>query len=193
MVPPSPRSERARRDVLEVTADLVAEVGVEAVTIEEVAARSGVAKTTIYRHWPSKPALVLAAVGGCLAPLVTPNSGDLRTDVLACFEGIVQSGLSGRVSQMMLSVLDAAQRDEDLARLVDGWIEDRRRPLVTVLQLAQGRGDLPAELDPELGAVLLVGPLQYRKLIQRVPVDETFLVAVVDHVLAGLRSALAPT
>src|ERR1043165_2745639 len=63
MVLPSSRSERARRDVLDVTAGLVAEVGVEAVTIEEVSARSGVAKTTIYRHWPSKPALVLAAVG----------------------------------------------------------------------------------------------------------------------------------
>ena len=59
-------SERARAEVLEAAADLVAEVGVERATIEEIAARSGVAKTTIYRHWPSKQALVVDAVRGVL-------------------------------------------------------------------------------------------------------------------------------
>jgi AcrR family transcriptional regulator len=180
------RSERCRRDVLDAAADLVAEVGVERLTIDEVAVRSGVAKTTIYRHWPSKQELIVEAVHGCLAAPVTPNTGRLRDDLVQCFEGMIQTDLDGRVGKMYPSLLDAAQRDPHLAELVQRYQRDRRQPVVTAVQLAQARGELDADVDPELAATVLIGPLKYQKVVLQRPVTRALIESVVDTVLAGL-------
>jgi AcrR family transcriptional regulator len=177
-----------RRDVLEATAELVAEVGVERVTIEEIAARSGAAKTTIYRHWPSKQELVVEAVHRCLATPVTPNTGRLRDDLVQCFEGMIQTDLQGQVGQMYPSLLDAARRDPELARLVQRYQRDRRQPVVTVVELAIARGELPRDVDPDFAATLLIGPLKYQKLVLQRPVTQEFVEAVIDGVLDGLAS-----
>jgi AcrR family transcriptional regulator len=183
----NPRSERARAEVLEATADLVAGVGVDRVTIDEVAARSGVAKTTIYRHWPSKQALVVDAVRSvCFPEATTPNTGDLRADLVACFEGMVRAGLSGRTGQMLPSLLDCAHRDPALDLLVRDYLRERSGPTRTVLELAQLRGELPADLDLDLAVTLVVGPLIYRKVILRQPVTAPFVEAVVDATLRAL-------
>ena len=70
------RSERARQAVLDATADLVAEVGVERTTIDEIANRSGVAKTTIYRHFASKEVLVVEAVHACTSAFPSSPTPD---------------------------------------------------------------------------------------------------------------------
>ena len=146
--------------MLEATADLVAEVGVDRVTIDEVAARSGVAKTTIYRHWPTKQALVVDAVRVvCFPEAATPNTGDLRADLIACFEGMVRAGLSGRTGQMLPSLLDGAHRDAALDVLLRDYLRERSGPTRTVLQLAQLRGELPADLDLDFAVTLVIGPL----------------------------------
>jgi AcrR family transcriptional regulator len=187
------RSERARDDVLQATADLVAEVGLERTTIDEIAARSGVAKTTIYRHWPTKQALLIAAVRGCLEYAPTPNTGDLRADLVACFEQMVRAGTGSRVSKMLASLLDGAERDPELDRMLRAYMLDRSLPLRTVLQLAQGRGELPADLDLHLAAALFIGPMTYRKTILREPVTDDYVAAIVDAGLQAVRSgALTP-
>jgi AcrR family transcriptional regulator len=193
------RSERARRQVLAVTADLVTEVGVERLTIDEVAARSGVAKTTIYRHWPNKGALVTEAVHTCMSPASPPAGGDLREGLLACFEGAVRAGPETRVGEMMLSLLDAAQRDPELDRLLRGYLAERRRPVLELLEAAKARGELPPDADPELLATLVTGPITYTKLILRQPISRELVVQVVDAVLQGVcagassRDTLEPT
>src|SRR3954447_26108857 len=180
------RSERARRQVLAATADLVTEVGVERLTIDEVAARSGVAKTTIYRHWPNKGALVTEAVHGCMAPSPPPPDGDLRAGLMACFEGTIRSGPETRVGEMMLSLLDAAQRDPELDRLLRGYLEERRRPVIEVLQAARNRGELDPDADLDLLASLVAGPIVYTKLVRRQPVTRELVTQVVDAVLHGV-------
>ncbi len=186
----SPRSERARSDALEATADLVAEVGVDRLTIDEVSARSGVAKTTIYRHWPSKQALVVDAVrSSCLLVSATPNSGDLRCDLEACFDGLVRAGLSGRTGKMLPSLLDCADRDQELDRLLRDYLRERSGPTRTVLQLAQLRGELAADLDLDLAVTLLLGPVLYRKVILREPVTASFVTSVVDAALRALGAS----
>jgi AcrR family transcriptional regulator len=181
------RTERARREVLDATVSLIAEVGVERLAIDEVAARSGVAKSTIYRHWPSRQFLVIEAVHGCMAPAVTPNTGDLRADLITCYQGMIRTGLEGQMGQIMASVLDAAQRDPDLDRLLRRYLHERRNPVRTVLQLAQARGELPSDLDIEVITTVLHGPFVYRKLVERQPVSRSFVTTVVDTVLDGLR------
>jgi len=182
------RSERTRDEVLEATADLVAEVGLERTTIDEIAARSGVAKTTIYRHWPTKQALLIAAVRNCLEYNPTPNTGDLRADLMACFDPMVRAGAGSRVGKMLTSLLDGAARDPQLDRLLRAYMVDRSLPLRTVLQLAQGRGELSADLDLHLAAALFIGPVSYRKTILREPLTDEYVEAIVDAGLRALRA-----
>jgi AcrR family transcriptional regulator len=187
------RSERARREVLAVAADLVMAVGVERLTIDEVANRSGVAKTTIYRHWPNKGALVTEAVHGCMAPTPPPPEGDLRGGLLACFEGAVRSGgPESRVGEMMLSLLDAAQRDPELDRLLRGYVAERRRPVLEVLEAARARGELAPDADLELLATMMAGPVVYTKLLLRQPVTRELVENVVDGVLKAARQNSTP-
>lgn len=186
MVESSPtRSERARQAVLKATADLVAEVGVERTTIDEIANRSGVAKTTIYRHFASKEVLVVETVHACTsyAPVVT-DTGSLRDDLIACFAGTTKASSDGRLGDMMLSLMDAAQRDPELGRLVRAQSEQRRGLATSVVERAVARGDLPADVDVDLIVTLLTGPLVYTKLVRRQRVTEELVAAVVDTVLA---------
>ena len=187
------RSERCRQEVLDVVVDLVGEVGVERVTIEEVALRSGVAKTTIYRHWPSKQALVVEAAATCLREVFTPNSGDLRLDLITCFEGFIRSSRNARLDPVYPALLAASRHDAELARLLRQFQEERRVPVITVLQLAQARGELPSDFDVQLAASLLIGPIMYHKVVLHEVVDRPFIESVVDGVLAGIAAPVGAT
>jgi AcrR family transcriptional regulator len=177
--------------VLDVVVDLVGEVGVERVTIEEVALRSGVAKTTIYRHWPSKQALVVEAAATCLREVFTPNSGDLRLDLITCFEGFIRSSRNARLDPVYPALLAASRHDAELARLLRQFQDERRVPVITVLQLAQSRGELPSDLDIQLAASLLIGPIMYHKVVLHELVDRAFIEGVVDGVLVGIGARAA--
>jgi AcrR family transcriptional regulator len=184
---PGTRSERARQAVLDVTADLVAEVGVERTTIDEIASRSGVAKTTIYRHFASKQVLVVEAVHACTHIPVVSDTGSLREDLISCFSGTTKASYDGRLGDMMLSLMDAAQRDPELGRLVRAQTDQRRRFATEVIERAVSRGDLPADVDVDLLVTLVAGPLIYTKLVRRQRVTEELVAAVVDSVLARFQ------
>jgi AcrR family transcriptional regulator len=179
------RSQRARQAVLNATADLVAEVGVERTTIDEIASRSGVAKTTIYRHFASKQVLVVEAVHACSHIPVVTDTGSLRDDLISCFSGTTKASYDGRLGDMMLSLMDAAQRDPELGRLVRAQTDQRRRLATTVIERAVARGDLPADVDVDLLVTLLAGPLIYTKLVRRQRVTDELVAAVVDTVLSS--------
>src|SRR3954468_15705735 len=125
-----PRSEEARRKALAAATDLIVEKGVASPTIEEVAHRSGVAKTTIYRHWPERTALILDTVRTCFAEVETPDTGSLRADLEAFFGGMVQADLSGTVGKLMPALVEAAGRDGDIEVLVDRLAPHRPPPLL---------------------------------------------------------------
>lgn len=171
--------------MLDATTELVSEVGVERTTIDEIANRSGVAKTTIYRHFASKQALVVEAVHACtfIIPAVT-DSGSLRDDLISCFSGTTKASYDGRLGDMMLSLMDAAQRDPELGRLVRAQTEQRRRFATNVIERAIARGDLPDDVDVDLLVTLVAGPLVYTKLVRRQRVTEELVAAVVDSVLS---------
>jgi AcrR family transcriptional regulator len=183
-----PRSEEARRDVVAATADVIATLGVDKLTIEEVAARSGVAKTTIYRHWASRSALVIDAVRSCFEHLATPDTGDLRADLVALFSGMVKVDLSGQIGRIIPSILDAAGRDPDIARLVDRIVEERQVPIREIIARAQARGELPDDLDLEVAIACIMGPLLFRKFQLRRRVSDAYLAACLDTAIAGLRA-----
>jgi AcrR family transcriptional regulator len=185
------RSDVARREALAATADLIAERGVDNLTIEDVAARSGVAKTTIYRHWPSRGPLIIDAVRSCWAHLPTPDTGDLRTDLVRLFEGMVRVDLSSLAGRIMPSLLSVAGRDPEVERLTRELAEERARPVREILGRAVARGELSAAVDEEVALGVVVGPLLYRKLHRRLPVTTEYLEACIDAAVVGLQ-AMAP-
>ena len=105
-----PRSEEARRKALAAAVDVIVDKGVGDLTIEEVALRSGVAKTTIYRHWPERASLIIDTVRSCFEHVSTPDTGSLRGDLEAYFGGMVRADLTGKVGHLMPCLIDAAAR-----------------------------------------------------------------------------------
>ena len=186
-----PRSEEARRKAIEAATDLIVERGVAALTIEEVAARSGVAKTTIYRHWPERPGLILDTVRTSFQHVGTPDTGSLRGDLMAFFGGLVRADLSGKVGRLMPCLIDAASRDPEMELLLERLGEERQAPIMAIVARAQERGELPDDLDQRVVIGAIVGPIVFRKVMQRQPVDASYIEACLDVAITGL-AATAP-
>jgi AcrR family transcriptional regulator len=184
-----PRSEEARRAALDATVDLLLAGGVEGVTFDEVAARSGVAKTTLYRHFGTKQAMVVAAASSCFVELATPDTGDLRLDLREIFDRWKDKEEVHRVPDLMPVLLAASDRDPDLHALVLAMLDERRRPIRTVLQLAQLRGEIDPDLDIDTAIALLTGPFVQRRMVDRQEVTDEFRDAVLENVVAGLRAS----
>jgi len=183
-----PRSEEARRKALAAATDLIVERGVGNLTIEEVAARSGVAKTTIYRHWPERASLIIDTVRASFEHVGTPDTGSLRGDLEAFFFGMVRADLSGTVGHLMPCMIDAASRDPEIEMLLDRISIERQQPVLTIVERAQQRGELPADLDTQVVVGTIVGPIVFRKLIWRQPLDTAYVSGSLDVAIAGLAA-----
>jgi AcrR family transcriptional regulator len=188
-----PRSEEARRKALSAATDLIVERGVGNLTIEEVAARSGVAKTTIYRHWPERASLIIDTARSTFEHVGTPDTGSLRGDLLAFFGGLVRADLTGKVGRLMPCLIDAAGRDPEIEHLLDRLGEERRRPILSIVARSQERGELPTDLDLDVAIGTIVGPIVFRRVIWRQPVDATYLEGCIDVALAGLSRRNPPS
>jgi TetR/AcrR family transcriptional regulator, regulator of autoinduction and epiphytic fitness len=178
-----PRIERTRRVVLEATLDLLAQHGYGAVTIEAVAARSGVAKSTIYRHWPGKVELILDAFHELKPPLAPPAEGDVRETVISVLENLARVVDKSTWSMCLPSLIDAAAHDPEARKLHGKISTEGRRSLVDLLATGVERGELPADLDPELMAEALVGPILLRRLMSLPPFDPAQVRVLVDQLI----------
>jgi AcrR family transcriptional regulator len=153
-----------------------------------VAAASGVAKTTLYRHFGSKQAMVVAAVTGCFVEHTTPDTGDLRADLRAIFERSKDAEDLRRIPELIPLLLAAGDRDPELRALVTAMLDEQRRPIRTVLQLAQLRGEIGRHVDLDVALAMLIGPFALRRTIDRLEVTEAFRDAVLDNVVVALRA-----
>lgn len=184
-----PRIERTRRVVLEATLDLLAQHGYGAVTIEAVAARSGVAKSTIYRHWPGKVELILDAFHELKPPVAPPAEGDVRETVISVLENLARVVDKSTWSMCLPSLIDAAAHDPEARKLHGKISTEGRRSLVDLLATGVERGELPADLDPELMAEALVGPILLRRLMSLPSFDPAQVRVLVDQLIPPVRSA----
>ncbi|GAA0232674.1 TetR/AcrR family transcriptional regulator [Saccharothrix mutabilis subsp. mutabilis] len=178
-----PRMTRSRAAVLSATLELVAERGIPATTVEAVAERSGVAKTTIYRQWPDRAALVLDAFDTILAPPVDPDTGTLRGDLLHLITALADALTTGPAAALMPALIDAAQRDPAFAALHRREAERRHHVVLHAITRGVHRGELPADTDPADLLDLLAGPLFHRRLISTAELTRDFAERTVDLVL----------
>jgi AcrR family transcriptional regulator len=188
-----PRSEEARRKALAAVVEVIVERGVANLSIEEVAARSGVAKTTIYRQWPERGSLIIDAIRTTFEHIGIPDTGSLRGDLEAYFGGLIRADLSGPAGRIMPCIIDAASRDPEIETLLQRIGVERQQPILTIVARAQERGELPAELDPTIVFGTIVGPIVFRKVVQRHPIDAGYVSACLDVAIAGLQASRAVT
>ncbi|MFI9817527.1 TetR/AcrR family transcriptional regulator [Saccharothrix variisporea] len=162
-----PRSTEIDRALTAATLDLLAEVGYDALTLDAVASRAGVSRPALYRRWPTKLHLVAhAALAG--VPMSDPDTGDAREDLLALANALVDG-----LSWVALAVHAEARR---VPGLVDGFLAGRHAMVAEVVRRGVARGQLRADVDPELVRDLLFGPLVYHWLAtdRRRPAEEVF-------------------
>jgi TetR/AcrR family transcriptional regulator of autoinduction and epiphytic fitness len=178
-----PRVERSRRVILEAVLDELGEVGYGALTIEAVAARAGVGKSTIYRHWGGKLALVEDAFRTLKAPVVVPESGTLRDRVVGVIEQVACLVEQSTYSSCMPALIEAAERDPQVRDFHCRFSAERRAVLVGLLRDAVENGDLPPGADPELLADALVGSIFLRRLMLHQPFDPALVPELVDQLL----------
>lgn len=186
-----PRSEAANRAAVTATVDLLAEEGIERVTMEEVAARSGVAKSTLYRHFGGRDELIAAAARSCQVHYLTPDTGSLEDDLRALFDTHRASVEEECLHDLLPILLDGARRDPSLQTLVDELLDARRGPIRTVVQLAQLRGEVAADLDLDSAVAVVVGPFNYRKMVLRQEITADFAELVLQSAVTGLQATVA--
>jgi TetR/AcrR family transcriptional regulator, regulator of autoinduction and epiphytic fitness len=178
-----PRVERSRRVILEAVLEELGEVGYGALTIEPVAARAGVGKSTIYRHWPGKLALVEDAFRTLKAKVLVPESGTLRERITGFLEQVAGLIEESTYSACMPALIDAAERDPQVREFHCAFSAERREVLVDVLRDAVTTGELPKDADPELLADALFGPILMRRLMFYEPFDAKDVPALVEQIL----------
>jgi AcrR family transcriptional regulator len=168
--PGRPRSAEADRAILSTTVELLATEGLRGLSIERVAERAGVGKTTIYRRWPTKRELAEAALQALFVQMEhvsdVPDTGSVRGDLVEA-AAIRMRAVSG--TQFLLPRLALeSEEDAEFHRLVNEiLVEPARAPIIEVLRRGVERGELRADLDLELACDLFLGPFLYRLLVSR--------------------------
>lgn len=181
-----PRLDRSRSAILSAAVDLLAEGGVRQVTIEAVTARSGVARSTLYRHFANSTDLLAAAFRELIPPLRAPEGGSPRERllrlVLAQAEQIDRAPALGGLVWMAAVGLSGSPDDAERGRLSalrDHVVNTYRRPFEAVLaDLVRGEDQV------DFAAARLVGPLLFNALVTRRPNDTAFCTRLVDDFLA---------
>ena len=183
-----PRVLVSRERVLTTTLDLLTETGLGELTIDEVSRRSGVAKTTIYRHWANRSALVIDACSrmtdGQQAP---PDTGSLDGDLTAILTGIADLLGTARWSSILPSIVDAAEHDPEFADIHSRIQHGHAAPLRAALDRAALRGEIPPAADRNAAAAALLGPLFYRRWFSREQIDAEFTDMIIRSAIAGLH------
>ena len=183
-----PRSEEAHRAALDATVALLIESGVEGVTLDEVAARSGVAKSTLYRHFGTREDLIAKAASCCVVEHPTPDTGSLAGDLRFLFDHIGKVEEQRRITDLLTMLIESSRWDPAMEELRDQALAERRRPIRTVLQLAQLRGEIGPHLDLDSAVAMVVGPFTYRRLVERREVTPEFAEMVLHGSVAALKA-----
>jgi TetR/AcrR family transcriptional regulator, regulator of autoinduction and epiphytic fitness len=187
--PVDPRVERSRHVIRSAALDELGEAGYGAFTIESVAARAGVGKSTIYRHWPDKLALIADAFETFheqRGPDI--ESGSPRERLERIVRHVAEIVVGSTFSACIPALIEAAERDRDLRKFHHRFQKEARRPLVSVIAQGVAAGDFPPHVDPELAALALLGAIFYRRLMSSEPFDPERAGELIDTVL-GASSA----
>jgi AcrR family transcriptional regulator len=173
-----PRSERARTAVLESAIELLLKQGLATVTMDEVAARAGVSKATIYRWWRSKELLALDALHYQweTQPDEDRDTGSLRGDLLSLLRPWIHRAMRRPLGHVVAALVIEAHMNPEFAEAYQElFVQPRRAPGHAALERAIGRGEIPRGTDTDAVLDLLYGALYHRLLHEHLPLNDRFV------------------
>src|SRR6202051_982940 len=191
--PGRPRCEESKQSILRSTLKLLKQDGgFPELTIEAIAADAGVGKTTVYRWWPTKAALVADAFSASADnELRFPDTGNVRSDMSLQMRRLIRI-LSSDRGKIVAALLAGGQSDEELIEAFrERFLWPRRRQAYQTLQRGIDRGELPADSDLDLILDALYGPIYMRFLIRHAKLDESFADEICGLVIKGLGTSPA--
>ncbi len=187
--PGRPRSEQADRAILAAAVEVFAESGPEGLCIEEVAARAGVGKATIYRRWPGKEDLMLDALASLEAPLPAAKGKSVREDLIALLDAMRSEAGDRRYVRLSALLLGEGTR---YPRLMDRYAakvaQPRQEIFRAVLRRGVATGELREDADVDAAVYLLTGAIMARARTSQEKIERGFCKRVVDELLAGLAA-----
>lgn len=181
-----PRIERSRQVILTAALGELGDAGYGAFTIESVAARAGVAKSTIYRHWPDKVTLIADAFETFHEQIV-PHTGNLpaRESLLRLLRHVADVVVDSTFSACIPALIEGAERDPRLREFRHRYSAQRRESLVALISQGVTDGEFRSGIDPELAAKALLGPIFYQRLMTSEPFDPDHVEDLIDMIVGG--------
>jgi AcrR family transcriptional regulator len=180
------RVERSKAAVLAETYRQLTQSGISGLSIDEVSRVSGVSKTTIYRHWPSRSALLIDACSRLGNAHEPPDTGTLRGDVRALVTNLAEQLQTAAWASVYPSIIDAAERDPEIAAMQSELHKGFMAPFHTIVARAKDRGEIPAGKPAADLIAVIVGPLFYRRWFSKETIDDRFTEATID---AAIKAA----
>jgi len=186
-----PRSEKARRAILDGATELLLERGLDAVSVDAIADHAGVSKATIYRWWPSKELLALdVMLVWSPARLGSRDTGSLRGDLLALLRPWAREMRVRPIGRIVAALVRECQTDPLFAEAYRARIlEPRRDAGRAAFARAMSRREVAGDVDVEVALDLLYGPIYHRLLHGHAQLSDRFVVTVVDLGLRGMLVA----
>ncbi len=179
-----PRSTAADCAILEAALEVFAELGFDGLTVEEVAARAGVGKCTIYRRYACKVDLVIAATRRiCGAQSPESDTGTISGDLRSLGRGLVRALTRTPAGPAINQLIAEVPRNAELAAAHRAFIDARRAMTVAAIRRGIERGELRPDADPGLVADALAGPIFYRYLVSHARLDAGYVDRVVDELM----------
>jgi AcrR family transcriptional regulator len=173
--------------MLEAATDLALAEGVHGFSIDEVARRSGVAKTTIYRHFPSAKELLVAALDEIMTAPPIPDTGSLRSDLLDYLANVRPNFADMSLRTVYFEIYAAAARDPDLRGLQQSLMRRRSGPTKTMFDNARARGEIAPHIDYPTMLEIVQGPFILRSMFRPDALADVDLEALADRMLSALN------
>jgi AcrR family transcriptional regulator len=186
--PGRPRDEEVRKRILDSAAQLLQSHCFEDITVESIAEHSGAGKSTIYRWWPNKAAVLIEAFRERITrELPFPNTGDFREDIRQLLLNFTEIIYRGRRGKVFRSFIAGAQADPEIAKAYrEIWIAPRRAEARKIFERYIAEGIADSSLDPDLAVEIVFAPLYYRLLTGWGEITPEYLDRLADIALRGL-------
>ncbi|HEY5223483.1 MAG TPA: TetR/AcrR family transcriptional regulator C-terminal ligand-binding domain-containing protein [Microbacteriaceae bacterium] len=184
-----PRSENARRAILDAAAELALE-GAAGAGVDAIAARAGVSRTTVYKWWPSAAAVLLEGLLDHTRDTIESPSSATTREALGDYLGrlivLVRDTSAGALFRGLTA---AAVTDSGVAQaLIDDWIAPRRAAVVDLLVQGARRGEVRAGLDYAAVADVLFGPIYYRLMYEHQPLTDQLSAEIMAVCWPGIEA-----
>jgi len=182
-----PRVIRTREVVVAATADLLGEQGFDRLTIESIAERSGVARSTIYRNWPTRAELFVEAFEQLCSFPEIPDLGSLTDELRLLGQELARGLTSDAWGQALPSLVGSATHDAELADAQTTFSQRRRAVVAVAFERAMDRGEIAANVQPGDLAEQFAAGFFYRRLLRHGPLDDAFIERQIGavHRIAG--------